>query len=165
MRRFLVGFILGFIILGIGIPMTAVEFLSYNYNEKEYFKDLNYEDKTYTYDVIGNKINIYGTNHMLNREDFKEVVEHNTLENKIKLVINYPNELINLYINTQSVNDEMNVYINYDYKHNIRFDTVRKIVNDVIGDLKNNNIYIYNRSIEPKVTLYASKDNISKINM
>jgi hypothetical protein len=166
MRRFLAGFIVGFVIIGIGIPITAVEFLSYNYNEKEYFKDVNYEDKTYTYDVEDKSINIYDIyGYKLNREDFKNIVEDDSMGNEIKLVINYPYELIDLYINAENSNNEMNIYINYDNKHDIRFDTVRKIINDVIEDLKNDNIYSYNKTIAPKVTIYASKDNVNKINM
>lgn len=145
MKKRLLIFLISIMLIGIGTAVSIFEFMDY-----EYINDISsktYAKKVERYEIIPNstvlKMNFY-------YQSSVKIIEDNTLENIIMEITYYDekNELI-------YDNRENNYNISFKYK-NIND---KKIINNIIDDLKNKKVYNYSKLAFAEVVIYANKAN------
>ena len=160
-KKMFIMFISGLLLTGIGIGLCVTEVIDTKYVDKEPKTNLEYVNKSYEYDMSDNLlIGSYG-NHIIedyyfNRTDVKFVVD-NSLSDKIVVDTTYYSEFSTLNINEYSLSN----YNFIDFSN--RINPSNKIINIVLDNLKDKEIYNYNNLYTAYIVVRGNEENINKL--
>lgn len=130
------------ILTGFGLTLGAVEIAN---TEIIYLSSTEYNTKTSTKEIkMNNDIRFY---------DYDNVIIDNNLKDTIKIEYSYP-EIEGLNINIDLEECRNGLCLDYNSSH---FHLSKGLLDDIIKNLKDKKIYIYNYSV--KKTIYISEEN------
>ncbi len=142
-------FLVSLAICGVGSGISLIEIANTKISEETPKTNLTTNKLTEEYDINDNLIiDIYNSKY----------VEDESLKDKVKIEINYYNDISNVYLYN-------NIYKNYkiiNYDFNIK--DINLLINIIIDNLKNKEIYDYSKLQIKDITIYTSKSNIEKLN-
>lgn len=160
-KKMFIIFISGLLITGIGVGLSITEVVNTKYIDNEPKTDLKHTNKTYEYDINDNLLlGTYG-NHIIedysfNRLKIKYEIDNN-ITNKLVVDVSYYDEFSTININEYTQN-------NYKFiDFNNRINQSNKIINIILNNLKNKEIYNYNSLYTTYITIKTNEENLNKL--
>lgn len=151
MKKNLIAFLISIILIGIGISVSIFEFMDFEYiNEAPTY---NYSKTVQKYEITPNSSVIKMD---FNYQSNVKIVENNNIDNII-VEITYYNEESELVYN--------NIGNEYDIRFRNKNNNDKKILNNIIEDLKHKKVYNYSKLAYGEVVVYTNKGYKNLINI
>ncbi len=145
-------FIISISLLGVGTGLSIIEFANTEYIDKAPDTDLEYITKNYEYNmeenlVINPSYHYYNINYTID----------NTLTDTIKIEISYYKKLSYVELSEYNRNDYKIIELWHDNKYS------KEIIKSFINNLKNKEIYNYDKLYDCNIKLITSENNLKKL--
>lgn len=118
--------------------------------------EIGYSKKTMTY-----KEHINDDKIVINySDDVKLLVDNELRDNEVVIDVSYYDEYVSINKDIYRDSNKETTYIDFHIRDRVHF---RKVINDIIEQLKNREIYQYQSLFDIDIVVYANKKTMNKI--
>lgn len=156
MKKSLIAFLISIVLIGIGISISVFEFMDFEYINEAPIN--HYLATVESYEIIPNSSIIKMD---FNHQSDVRIEERNDIENIIVEITYYSEECKLIYdklIYDNSVNE-------YDISFRKKNSNDKKLINNVIEDMKNKKVYNYSELFRGEVVIYTNSSHKNLISI